>query len=139
MKKRTGPQTAESVLECGFEGGKLTIVRIRNGTGPWRFQVECNEALTFDMLDPEDQAGLAPITRSRLFGTFEEAIEAIDQYPWTCHVPLSVQEEYREAVWRAYRLKTARGTDSSWEERHRDRWQSACGVEPNQDRTPNAD
>ena len=132
MKKETGTQTVEIAFECQFEGGQLTIVRIRTGARPWRFQVELNEGATFDLLDPEDQADLAPTSKTRLVDTFEEAIDLINRYPWRCFSPGTIHEEYRDAVWQAFCSRTGPHTTSPGEERNRDRWRTACGVDFNQ-------
>lgn len=108
----------EVILECGSEGGSLSILGIHDAAGNWKFFRERNESALLDMLDEEDRQGLQS-TEARTFVTFwEEALKLIDPYRWHRLFPVEVHPQFLERVLEAVE---SRGGCSE-----KDRWKKNC-------------
>jgi hypothetical protein len=92
------PTHREKILEVGGEGGSLSILRERSSGGTWRFTVLRDETVLADLLDPNDQQGLAFSGESAPIDTLAAAVQLMDRYPWYRLLPLMLHEEYAAAV-----------------------------------------
>ena len=65
---------SEVVVECGCEGGSITVLRRRDSHGAWRYWVESDEQLAVALLDDEDRQGLQPHAMSATVSSLQEAL-----------------------------------------------------------------
>ncbi|MFN0012080.1 MAG: hypothetical protein ACKVS8_10595 [Phycisphaerales bacterium] len=96
MNEPTQPKGERApVLELGLEGGGASITRTPCAPGGWQFYVSGN---SFD-LDENDDEVWRNWTKGPV-NTLPEALSVIARDGvWVLFHPISVQAEYREAVW----------------------------------------
>jgi hypothetical protein len=93
----SNPDSKETILHIGAEGGSLKIQRCRTPIGRWKFIFIIDESTLTDFLDEADQIDL--VKKYRPVDTFEEAIQLMNKYPWREMQLISVHEEYAEFNW----------------------------------------
>jgi len=102
--------------EVGSEGGSITLLRENSGDG-WRFRVKTDETAAYEMLSEEDQEDIEFQTASRAVGSFEEALEQLDRYPWTRLIPLKVHPEFLQQILAAVEKRDGKEIAVQWNER----------------------
>ena len=91
-------QASTIILEVGSEGGLLTILGKRETGGEWKFVIKRNETALCDMLPVEEQSGLVFYESSGWVGSLAEVLVLLDRYPWHRLCPVTVHEEFRQAI-----------------------------------------
>jgi len=91
-------QASTIILEVGSEGGLLTILGKRETGGEWNFVFKRNETALCDMLPVEEQSGLVFYESSGWVGSLAEVLVLLDRYPWHRLCPVTVHEEFRQAI-----------------------------------------
>jgi hypothetical protein len=114
---------AETILEAGFEGGKLTLLGLRTDAG-LRFRIDTDEGTMFDLLSDEDRAGTAPNGyrhASEWIDSWDKALEFLNERWWHTMVALHVHPAFRERIWAAVQRRSRRSAwpSSSWSMRMR--------------------
>lgn len=92
---------AEIILRLGAEGGSLRLVH-HEGRG---FAVERDASGSYALLDDEDLDGLPPMVTRSEWGSWREALDFLDRYPWHRMVPLFVHPGFVQRVLRALKKR----------------------------------
>lgn len=93
--------TEQIVLEVGAEGGSITLSRLTR-EGRQTFTLGTNESALDDLLSDEDVLPSGPNAQP-VGGTIDEALDALDRYPWYRLSPLFVHPEFAELIRSAVR------------------------------------
>lgn len=113
---------SELILSMGVEGGGAKVYRIMCEDGVTRY------AITGSSMAAEDDEEWKT-WKSKLFATFEEAVQSVSGDDWAMFYAIEVHPEYRDETWRLVQLAGARLPP----DRQRSReyalgnWAQACG------------
>jgi len=117
-------EQSKIILEVGSEGGSLTILGKRDPGGEWKFVIKRNETALCDMLPVEEQSGLVFCESSGWVDSLAEVLVLLDRYPWHRLCPMTVHEEFRQAILDAV---VSRYKADGYERAHRlSRWEEVC-------------
>jgi hypothetical protein len=92
-----------TILQILAEGGSLSILGMRTGTG-WRFRLVRNESTLGDLLNADDRAGLELHYASDWL-PWADALELLNEYPWHRLRPSQVHPAFRQRIWAAVQSK----------------------------------
>lgn len=108
---------AEVVVECGCEGGSITVLRLRDGQGAWRYWVESDERLAIALLDDEDRQGLQPHAMSSTVSSLKKALFLLDRYPWHQLSHVALHPDCQQEVLKAVKKRGGEECAKRWEVR----------------------
>jgi hypothetical protein len=92
------------VLKVGAEGGDLTLLGRREGTG-WLFSLAVNDCSTSLLDDDDMEAGSDAHVTSKQVRTWEEALALLNCYPWAELYPIAVHPDFRDDVWKQVQVR----------------------------------
>lgn len=109
---------SETVLEVEAEGGSLAVVRLRNTSGTWEYFCARDETAISSLLQDDEiknDEGLSAEYAS--LGRFEDALLALDKWPWFRLYPGYVHREFADIVLREVENRGGKDAAIKWTER----------------------
>ena len=85
---------SEVILQVGYEGGSITLLRERSAAHLWKFRVST---------DP-----------SQYVNSFPDALALLDKYSWFRLTPLQLHPDYRESIVRTVAQRTSPLEAARW-------------------------
>ena len=87
------------ILKIGGEGGSIKFFQINE-----YFTYTTNESALMDLLNKDDKEGIEFKSKSKLFDTFDLAMESMqDRYPIFRLYPLEINNEFKQRINKYYR------------------------------------
>ena len=109
------------IVECGSEGGSVSLQGRRDQNGHWVFWTVTDESSMAELM-PDEFGAVELRRRSREVDTWAAALDAFGRYPWRRLYPVAVHPEFADAVLQAVQAGGAMQVG-----RYRmDRWLEVC-------------
>jgi hypothetical protein len=130
--RATENREGEIIIECGIEGGSLTLLGTRVANG-WRFRTVSDESTFYHILNEEDRPAEYRqedwVHDSDWVDSWEAALALLDRNPWHLFYPLQVHPDFKQQTWAAVQKRCdadERHKGDAWTPRNLETWRRRC-------------